>query len=239
MTAVLQINAPGVPALLGGIAIPLPTLLTADLVTAGAIPEQWGVYLGGVPAVTFTTFISVDYRRGWALSDYPVERGGFETFDKVQLPFDVRVRFGAGENEANRVKLLTTAENVGQSLQLYDVVTPEKIYTSVNVQHIDYHRTATNGRGLIVVEMWLLEVRTTFSDQTQDNTGINGQPVDINGNAITPATDGSNVGTDALTAAGSNVVDGGNVAPLAPTDATVSGFDATVIEGSSGGGGGF
>lgn len=152
----------GVPPLLSGL-IPLPQLLSADA-SIGLLqngPELWGVFLGGAPVVLFDTFVSIDYRQGWALSDYPVERGAFETYDKVQLPFDVRVRFAAGGSEANRQALIDSVAAISGTLTLYSVVTPEVVYNSVNVQHYDYRRTNANGLGLITIEMWLLEVRVT------------------------------------------------------------------------------
>lgn len=214
--ATLQIGAPGVPPLLGGINIALPQLLTADTFTGYGSPQQsqWGVYLNGAPALVFDSFVSVDYRRGWALSDYPVERGGFQTYDKVQLPFDIRVKFATGSSLANREAMIAAMEQVSKSLLLYSVVTPEQVFPSVNVQHIDYHRTATNGQGLIVVEMWLLEVRVTITNGS-DNTGADGQVLDATGNPVqSPQVGGvDSVGNNTVDASGSNPVASGSVVP--------------------------
>jgi len=126
--------------------------------------QKWGVFLGGKSVVVFDTFVSIDYRRGWAIADYPVEEGAFESYDKVQLPFDVRVKFASGGSPENRQALLNSVEAISKTLLLYSVVTPEAVYPSVNVQHIDYRRTSTNGVGMIQVEMWLLEVRITATE---------------------------------------------------------------------------
>lgn len=230
--ATLQISAPGVPPLIGGVSIVLPTLLTGDTFTGYGSPsgQQWGVWLGGAPVVTFDTFVSIDYRQGWALSDYPVERGGFQTYDKVQLPFDVRVKFASGFDESNRSSLLSSVASISRSLLLYDVVTPEKVYTSVNVQHYDYHRTSTNGVGVITVEMWLLEIRVT-NNTAQNNTGANGAPVDANGAPVTPTsstgsptdTSGSPSDPSGNSPASS---DSGSVTPVTPSQGTIDGIDS-------------
>lgn len=154
-------NLPGVPALFNNIPVSLPTLLLTDLISPSEFSQSpaWGVFLGGQPVVSFDTFLGIDFRQGWAISDYPVENGAFESYDKVDMPFDVRVRFAAGGSAENRQALLETVTVISETLDFYDVVTPEVIYQNCNVQHIDYRRTNTNGVGMITVEMWLLEIR--------------------------------------------------------------------------------
>lgn len=157
-------DVPGVPPLFRGPGpfAPLPTLMTDDsisLIDFSSSP-QWGVFKNGEPVILFDTFVSIDYRQGWAIADYPLEQGAFESYDKVALPFDVRVKFASGGSEENRQALLDSVSAISKTLELYDVVTPEAIYARVNVQHYDYRRTSTNGVGMITIEMWLLEIRT-------------------------------------------------------------------------------
>ncbi len=173
-------NVPGVPKLLPSASGALPELLFADnLEGYGYPPSAWGVFLNGGQVIPFETFVSIDYRQGWSIADYPIEEGGFHSYDKVELPFDARVRFASKGTEESRQELLQAVEAVAKSLERYDVVTPEKSYHSCNVQHYDYRRTNLNGVGIIVIEMWLLEIRTTSS-------GALGNATDANGNPVTP-----------------------------------------------------
>lgn len=153
--------APGVPALFrsGGQPDPAPGLLQSNQVVDQRTGKNWGVFLSGQQVVTPDTFVSIDYRQGWAIADYPVENGAFESYDKVDMPFDARVRFASGGSEQNRQKLLEQVNAIAETLEFYDVVTPEVIYHNCNVQHYDYRRTATNGVGMIILELWLLEIR--------------------------------------------------------------------------------
>ena len=112
-------NLPGVPAL-SSFASPAAgvVLLTADAVSliTQALYPQWGIYLNGSPilassaqplfnlgtlinaaesllnSLSFGIFSVVDfaYKQDWTVSTYPVEEGGFQSYDKVQHPFDVR-----------------------------------------------------------------------------------------------------------------------------------------------------
>ena len=159
----------GVPDLLAGgdVETSSPTdLLSADVLIGLPLQfsQQWGVFLNGTPVVIFDTFVSIDYRQTWNLSDYPVEQGGFESYNKVYTPFETRVSFATGGSEGDRAAMLASVAAIAGTLQLFTVVTPEAVYQSVNVKHYDYHRTATNGVGLITVDLWLEEVRVTVSE---------------------------------------------------------------------------
>lgn len=136
-------------------------LLIADalsLIFRGRAPG-WGIYRGGVPVVIADSVIAFDFRKGWAISDYPVERGSFESYDKVEIPFGTRFRFAAGGNEARQQALLSSIAAIAGDLQLYDIVTPAKVYLDANIERYDYSQTATNGVGLIQVDVTAIEIR--------------------------------------------------------------------------------
>ncbi len=131
--------------------------------------QQVGVLLGQQSTLNQLTggflelfsIVDFEYKQDWTLSEYQVEQGAFQSYDKVQLPFDVRMRVAAGGSEANRASLLTTVEGIANSIELYNVATPEEFYLNCNVSHYDYKRTAINGVGLLVVDIWLTEIRVT------------------------------------------------------------------------------
>lgn len=155
-------NVPGVPALTSYLSS-VPTLLIADLIsTISFQAPRWGIFLNGAPALPMIQSIATfEYKQDWSIADYPVEDGAFQSYDKVQLPFDVRVRVASGSSAAERQALLDAVDVIANSLDLYDVVTPEKIYRSVNISHYDFRRTATNGVGMIVIDLWFQEIRVT------------------------------------------------------------------------------
>ena len=168
--------------------------LISEIAPSGA---QWGLFSGGGggTAITADSVISFGYRQEWTLSDYPVERGAFETFDKVSLPFDVRLRFSAGSSAA-RGALLSSIGAIAGTTQLFDAVTPDAVYADVNVTHYDYDRSATKGVGLLQVDVWCLKVN---QNATMSSSG--GAPT---------SSDGSSSGTPADPAS-SNPASGGAV----------------------------
>lgn len=130
-------------------------------VTAYRGGPQWGIFKDGKSVIKADNVLSFEYKRDWTISDYPIEEGGFESYDKVQLPFDARVRFSAGGSLDTRQALIDSIEAIAGDLLLYDVVTPEKTYQSVNVVHYDLHRKSDDGVGLLKIDVYLEEVRNT------------------------------------------------------------------------------
>jgi hypothetical protein len=156
-------NVPGVPALPSYTAAAV-TLLISDLVSGliGSSPPVWGIYLDGAPALPDArSMVSFGYKQDWTISDYPVEEGGFQSYDKVQLPFDARVRISSEGSPTGRAALLAALDVVANSLDLYDIVTPEKVYSSVNVTHVDYDREAARGVGMLLIDVWFIEIRVS------------------------------------------------------------------------------
>lgn len=143
-------------------------MATLNLLVADTIPEiaqaanRWGVFQNGAPVVICDSVQDLSYRREWAVSDFPVEGGAFMSYDKVALPFDIRIRFNAG-SAAARAALLASLNAIAPTTRTYDVVTPDAIYNSVTVSHMDYHRAANKGLGLLSIEVWFLWVNQQSS----------------------------------------------------------------------------
>jgi hypothetical protein len=200
---------PGVPALASYIPNAI-VLLEGDAVELNfGGPQLWGLYLDGVPVVTADTVTSFDFKEEWAISDYPVETDSstnsgqaFYSYDKVQNPYTVRIRFVAGGTAAARVALLSSIASIANTLNLYDAVTPEAIYPNVNVTHYDYARTATSGLGIMIIDVWAEQVRTNTT--TASNSLAPSTPIVMPGihSPVDPIT--------------TSPVSGGNVQPLTP-----------------------
>jgi hypothetical protein len=156
--------APGVPALPRNplAAAAVVQILISDLISAFGLPisAQWGIFQNGVPVVIADTVADFSYKQDWSIANYPIEQGGFETYDKVNTPFMTRVRLASGGSQANRQSLLDQIAAIGGTVDLYDVVTPEAIYTNVNVAGYDYRRSAEGGVGMITVDVRLVQVQT-------------------------------------------------------------------------------
>lgn len=175
--------APGVPvmsraadALIGFGSV---DMLLGDQFGAYDAGSDWGIFdESGNSVVPHDSVVAFDYRQEYAISDYPVEKGAFQSYDKVAVPFDVRFRFTTFGAQAVRAEFLDTLATAAASLDLFTATTPDALYSSANIVHYDYHRETRNGGvGMIVVDVWLREVRETGTTQfAQSGTTDTAQP---------------------------------------------------------------
>lgn len=175
-------NVPGVPPVPRNPLMPPtppPVLLTQDSIFAPqSVPvQQWGIYSQGQPVVLADNVVELEYRQDWTIADYQMEQGAFESYDKVTNPFEIALAFSRGGSISDRQEFLDSIANIAGDLNLYDVFTPEVNYTNVNVRHYDYKRTATNGMGLIVVNIYVTQIRVTVTSPFTNvqNVGSNAQ----------------------------------------------------------------
>lgn len=159
-------------------------------ITPGAPP--WGLYKNGAMVIQADNVVQVDYDQNWTVSDYPVEQGGFESYDKVTLPFDGRFRFSRGGDAPTRKALLDSIAAIAGTTQLFDLVIPEETYPNVNIIRQNYNRKADAGLGLMIVDVWVQEIRIA-PDASFTTTGGT-QPI-----------------TNSKTPQGQSAVDGGQV----------------------------
>ncbi len=153
----------GEPVLTTGPSRSLPGLLQSALDIVDSVSS---IFSGPSPGPD--SVVALEYRQDWELSDYPVEKGGFQSYNKVQRPFDVRVRFSKGGSDAARSAFLALVDSLAKTLDTYDVVTPEKTYTNVNINHQNFARAADTA-GMVIVDLWFLEIRETATQQFTDS----------------------------------------------------------------------
>lgn len=172
-------NVPGVPAIARSATVPslgaLVNLALGGITQALFGPTVWGVFdENGMPALQPDSFIGVDFRGDAQVSSFPIEQGGFASFNKVQMPFDCRIQMSIGTDRASRTAFLETVEAMKQSIERYTVITPEVTYLSATLQTYSYRRDSKNGVTLIVVDLWFLEVREVVAalfSETENPSG--------------------------------------------------------------------
>lgn len=177
----------GVPTLFGTLASVFfdpDALLVANTITGYGLgdPPLWGIFLNGAPVVIADTVTKLSYKQDWAVANYPVERGGFESYDKVNTPYEVRLQFVAGGSLARRQALIDSIAAIGDTLTKYDVVTPEAIYVDVNVTNYGYQRAANHGLGLLAIDIGVIEIREGGSGDFKNPRVPSGYAADQAGN---------------------------------------------------------
>ncbi len=158
------------------------------------------------PVVVPDSFLELSYRNEYDVSDFPVQDGAFASYNKVSNPFETTLRMSKGGNVDARKKFLESIENIIGTLDLYDIVTPERSYLNVNLVRFELSRRGAGGAYFFSeVDLSFREIRqvssvyTTTAVVTQDaqdpsaasvtNTG-SVQAADVtNNDVITAATD--------------------------------------------------
>jgi hypothetical protein len=154
----------GVPAVLRSAATQVLAgvgLLTSDSSEVNQLAaSQWGIYaVGGGLAIQPDNIVAVGFRGEYRIADYPIEQGGFETYDKVALPFEASVRMTKGGTLADRDAFIADLQAMREDREIYHVSTPEASYLNVNIADVQIDRSQESGAGLIIADIHLREIR--------------------------------------------------------------------------------
>lgn len=184
-------DVPGVPPLLRdptAAALVLPALLIADAAFSPetVIGPQWGIFdQNGNPVIVGDSCYGMSFRNEYRISNYPVEQGGFASYNKVANPYDFKITFTKGGTEGERQAFLLAVASIVTSLDLFEAVTPELRYGNANAVHYDYRRTARDGATLLIVDVYLEEVRQTATPTFTNTQAPDGSGAVNNGNVQT------------------------------------------------------
>lgn len=166
-------NVPGVPALnRSALTVLLGASSVVRLADAFGLPlgiakPIWGIFDKSGNEVLFPdSFLGIEYKNGSRVSDYPVEKGSFASYNKVDTPWDIRIRMAVGSSVEARSAFLSTIDSrMLHTVELFDIVTPEFVYISGTLDNVDYRRDSKNGVSLLTVELMFTEVRETGGQQ--------------------------------------------------------------------------
>lgn len=157
-----------------------PALFTG---IAGALLESIGI------GSTLSTS-GVEFSKEAKVSDFPTEGGKFASYNKVEMPATPAVILCMAGSESNRNTFLNAIDKACKSTDLYSVVTPEVTYVGYTLERYNYIRHSDRGATLLVVELFLKEVRAVSALYTKSNKGKVG---DTKSTSATPATDNGKI----------------------------------------------
>lgn len=159
----IALGVPPIARLIGAL-VADPIAVTADVLLGTSLSQipPWGIFdKAGLPLLASDNVMGVDFRKEWRVSTAPLERGAFSSYNKVEEPFDAKVTFSIGSSVADRSALLLALQTAASSLSLYTVVTPEVTYPNACIVHYDYRRRSSQGAALIIIDVWVEEIRET------------------------------------------------------------------------------
>ena len=81
------------------------------LLASGKNQYPWGIYNQGGQRVLFPdNIVAFEYSSEYRVSDYPLEKGSFETYNKVEMPYSTRLMMSKGGDLASRTEFLKTLQ---------------------------------------------------------------------------------------------------------------------------------
>lgn len=223
----------GVSSLVNGAFGAPPSLMTGDSAdaTQAAVNSSsgWGIYdsTGTDVVLQPDSFVALGYKQSYSVSNFPMEQGAFQSYNKVNTPFDVKVTMTKGGSDADRQSFLSAAETLVSSFDLYQIVTPDETYSNVSASDWSYQRTSVKGVKMLTVEIAFVEIRlppsssagnaATDAGQAQVNTGIVQSVALTTGNTDTASSISAAVtgGASVATAVSAGIAVAPNVSSLA------------------------
>lgn len=212
---------------------------TYAVVTAGSSANAGGFMasvsgvLGSVqkgsPVLTPDSVLSLEWHGEERISDYPVQNGQFASYNKVKVPFDLRMvvtcqglniiqdalqsvtqsldqalsNIGLAFGQPmSRDAFLRQLDTMLDSTDLYDVITPDKVYQNVNLVGYNHAKKNDEGGTLIIAELMFREVRESGDAQYSSPSTSVGDPItSTSESAATPVNVGTVVGVQTSTSA--------------------------------------
>lgn len=171
-------DVPGVPNVLRKLPAGPPAILgsvagIAQLVRAFTAVSVWGVFradspdgttnIRGKPVVQPDSILELDYSNKRSVSTAPTQQGGFADYNRVNNPFEITLRMSKGGTEKDRTAFIKQIESL-DSIEVYDIFSPEKVYKNVNMIGYDITREGVGGAFFLSqVDIMFREVRIVKS----------------------------------------------------------------------------
>ena len=158
---------------------------------------------GQTAEVDFSSMQEFSAEKSSRLPDEPIEKGSFATYNRLIEPRSITCRLsiegGASKLQSAIDRLTTLCEN-NEKITL---TTPEQSYKNMMLESFDYRRDATNGRGVLFVDLRFKEIREVQSAQTTTSVE-EAEPIDAedaaDGSVCDDIDDGEMQGVDASAA---------------------------------------
>ena len=135
--------------------------------------DQWTLLdASGESAVTFTSFLDIDLKNTGIALSYPVEEGGFASYNKVENPLGITVTLGIQGADSDFEAVLAKLNEYKTGAVTLAVATPAALYEKMTLETYSYKRARDAGAGMLVVVLTLKEVREVVTQTTTTGSAI-------------------------------------------------------------------
>lgn len=120
----------------------------------------WGVWLHGTNnKMVVDSVLEVEISEESHVMDYRIQTGSFSTYNKVQMPYEVKIRLIRCGNTTENNAFLNWIQNSTREVLTYDIQVPERKYNNCTLISYSIERKKENGVNVIVCDCVFREVR--------------------------------------------------------------------------------
>ena len=122
--------------------------------------KTWGIVNEyGIPIVLADSVLGMSYDAGASISNMPIEKGSFASYNKVNNPSIATVQLAKSSGGTlQRGLFLAQIEALLKSTLKFHIISPEYVYMNYQIIGINHSRTAQEGTTLLKVNLDLQEV---------------------------------------------------------------------------------
>lgn len=122
--------------------------------------EVWGVFdSNNEKVIVATTFVELGHNASSKIARFFMEQGTFANYNKVNESNETSILMIKQGTFDELGVYINEVEALKRSTGLFDIVTPERVFTSVNLESYDYKRSVADGVNMIAFNMHFVEVR--------------------------------------------------------------------------------
>lgn len=127
----------------------------------GIFGKTWGIVNQyGIPILAVDSVASVGFDSSSTVSNLPVEKGTFVSYNKVSNPSTATVQLNKSTGGAlQRGAFLTQLKTLEESTLSFHIITPEYVYMNYQIIGTSMGRSASDGATLLKVNLDLQEIR--------------------------------------------------------------------------------
>jgi hypothetical protein len=158
---------------------------------------------GQTAAVDFSSMQEFSAEKSSRLPDEPIEKGSFATYNRIIEPRAITCRLSIEGGASKLQSAIDRLTDLCENNEKITLTTPEQSYKNMMLESFDYRRDATNGRGVLFVDLRFKEIREVQSAQTTTSVE-EAEPIEAedaaDGSVCDDIDDGEMQGVDASAA---------------------------------------
>lgn len=113
------------------------------------------------------------YRNEVDIPDFPIQNGSFANYNRVNLPYEASVRLSKGGSVEDRTTFINQIKALMGTTDLYQIITPEQVYTDVSLMRFEVIRRGASGAYFLSeVDLYFREIRTVTQVYSQSSVTV-------------------------------------------------------------------